>query len=189
MHRSVRCRRVSHALLHVYKSVDRRLCIFTVFCSWPPSRPRFRSSNRLSALRIASATRSSLIASQTRPRWLLVNQPKSSTFLRHRRHLTEHARQQWKPRSSCCTSGNLRQVGQSWAWRTPLGCRGVASSRRNTAGSWRAAGRQVGTARMFREGHGMVEYCIGSHSLRAHRMSSLEGASEVVCGCEEYDYP
>jgi len=31
LHRSVRCRRVSHASLHVYKSVDRRFCIFTLF--------------------------------------------------------------------------------------------------------------------------------------------------------------
>jgi len=31
LHGSVRCRRVSHASLHVYKSVDRRCCIFTLF--------------------------------------------------------------------------------------------------------------------------------------------------------------
>ncbi len=33
LHRSVRFRRVSHASLHVYKSVDRRLCIYTGFCT------------------------------------------------------------------------------------------------------------------------------------------------------------
>src|SRR5258706_6820968 len=33
LHRSVRCRRVSHASLHVYRSMDRRLCIYTGFCT------------------------------------------------------------------------------------------------------------------------------------------------------------
>ena len=33
LHRSVRFRRVSHASLHVYRSVDRRLCIYTGFCT------------------------------------------------------------------------------------------------------------------------------------------------------------
>ena len=33
-HRSVRCCRVSHASLHVYKSEDRRLCILAVFVAY-----------------------------------------------------------------------------------------------------------------------------------------------------------
>jgi len=76
-----------------------------------------------------------------------------------------------------------------------VGCRGDPSSRRNTAGSWGVAGGRVGRAWMFGEGHGMVEYRkslvksasevvhrgrIGSRPLRAHRKSSIEGASEVA---------
>src|SRR5258706_15773383 len=46
-----------------------------------------------------------------------------------------------------CVSRNLCQEGQSWAWGTPLGCRGAPSGRRNTAGSWRAAGGEGGGGR------------------------------------------
>ena len=122
------------------------------------------------------------ISTQTCPRWLLVTQPKSLTSWASSPPYGTHTHQQWALRSSTCASRNLCQVGQSWAYRTPLGCRGAPSSRQNTAGSWRAAGREVGRARMSREGQ--LEWWsiatevahwerIGSHLSRAHRKSHL----------------
>jgi len=51
-----------------------------------------------------------------------------------------------------------------------VGCRAVASCRRNTAGSWERRVERLGELGCFGEGHGMVEY----------RKSLVQSASEVV---------
>src|SRR5258706_901479 len=83
LHQSVRFCRVSHASRLVYKSVDRRLCIDTGSCTVFFDRlcsPAHHSHYSIIARRIANT--------QTRPRWLLVNQPKVLDILTHRCHLT-----------------------------------------------------------------------------------------------------